>query len=1285
MQQQFRLKQAEFVKVLLILAFTATVQMAHSAEVNKKIKLNWLKYNTYSLHNVAYTPFITFTGAQFNWAQYKGLPIYTSGIFLSTGSKNISVSIKNEVYEELTTLQNIDLLSSDFNLSYSVATEKKADKLLIELIPIRKNIRTGKIERLLSFELAVKYTQTNNAQPFQKTTYASTSVLATGNWLKFNISQTGIYAITAQELKNAGFDIDNIDPRTIKVYGQNAGMLPQLNSAQRFDDLPENAIVVEGESDGVFNETDRIVFYGQAQKDVWKFNSSTNRYDHITNIYTDKTCYFITYGGLSGKRVTTLPALPSFNRQSNEFDHRFLHELDAKNLIKSGRLWLGEEFGKTFNYTFNVGMGNMNTSKPLYMVSAVAARSFSSSSFSVAINGTNLFLQNVSAVEANFERPYADDAYNAGTINVSSPNVTVSYQYNTNQLGSAGWLDYFELQSRNFLKQTTPQFTFRDAQNVGPGFTTEYTITTSTPVTIWDVTKPTAVVQLSTVFNGTTSRFIVATDSLREFISFTGEQTLTVSDFTKVANQNLHGLAASELFIITHPQFINESQTLANLHRTKSGIRVNVITTEQIYNEFSSGNQDLSAIRDFLRMFYKKALSPNDLPKYVTLFGRASYDYKNRIGNNTNFVPTYESVESFDPVNTYNSDDYLGLLDDNEGKWDSNTDTKELLDIAIGRLPAQNNSQANDMVNKIIRYVNSPTFGDWKTKLVFVADDEDYNIHQTQANDLAENAISEFPDYNIRKIFIDAYQEENASGGARNPEAQSEIVRAVEQGAMIINYTGHGGEIGWAAEQILTTDNVQKWTNGNRLPLFVTATCEFSRFDDPARTSAGEMVLLNPNGGGIALFTTVRLVNSGSNLALNTYFYDHIGLDSASAFNHQRLGEILRLTKNDYTSNDKNERNFTLLGDPAMFLAYPTHKVVTTQINQTPVNAVPDTLKAFAKVTISGKITDISNNHLSSYNGVVYPTVYDKTANYQTIANNPPPGSSPMTFTMQNNMIYRGKASVVNGNFSFTFIVPKDIAYEIGYGKLSYAADNGTIDAIGNYQNIMVGQTSDSIPSDGTGPEIKLFMNDEKFVYGGITNPNPTLLIKLHDANGINITGRGVGRDISMVVNNDANKTVVLNEYYQAKLDSYQDGEIRFPMKDLPLGKNMLKTRAFDIYNNPTDAMLEFVVAGSEELALQHILNYPNPFTTQTTFHFDHNKAGEPMTVQVQIYTISGKLIKTLQTDAITNGNHFDQLSWDGRDDYGDAIGKGVYIYKVKVQSSTGKTAEDFQKLVILN
>lgn len=1274
--------------MLSVLLFHGVYFSANAVEIVTPVSLRWNVASDYWMQNKAYPLFYTFENAGYNKHKYGALPIFTSSIPI-TGDQHIQVELRDQVYETLAegvSFQDKELLKSEFVIEKELGYALKKPVLMVQVIPVRINKLTGKIEQLVSFKIVI---QSDGANKFTgvlgKKTFAANSVMASGEWIKIGVNQTGMYALTKAYLKSIGLNMDGIDPRTLKIYGMGAGMLPQKNSDFRYDDVPENAIWVEGEGDGVFNEGDRVIFYGRAQRDVWRYNTVDGRYDHSTNIYSDFTYYFITYGGAQGKRVPEAAAAGTANIQVTEFDQLYVYEQELYNLIKSGRRWMGEEFSRTATLNFPVNMGGLNTAEPLYLRSMVTAHSFVPSTFSVSVNSNPVITHNLAKVIANFEYPYATDTdvLKETTIPVTSGNINISYTYDIPIPGSVGWLDYFELQSRNFLNQPGSMFPFRDSRSVGAGKVSRFNINSGAPVYVWDVSVPVNPVNQTIVPSGSVYSFVAPSNSLREYISFTGQEYLEPVSAVKVANQNLHGLAAADLFIITHPAFVNESQTLADFHASRSGLRVHVVTVDQIYNEFSSGTQDVSAIRDFLRMFYKRAAGVQDMPKYVTLFGRASYDYKNRIPNNTNFVPTYESVESYNPVDTYNSDDYLGMLDDNEGKWDSNADNKELLDVAIGRLPAQDNNQAANMLNKIFNYVNNPVYGDWKTKLVFIADDEDSNVHLIQADQMANNAIANLKNYNVKKIFIDAFKEENTAGGARNPDAQAEIVGAVEQGAMIVNYTGHGGEVGWAGERILNTDDIQRWTNGNRLPLFVTATCEFSRFDDPARTSAGEMVLLNPNGGGIALFTTVRLVNSGSNFELNKYFYNRVGLDSLGALNPLRLGEIMRLTKNDYLLGDRNERNFTLLGDPAIYLAYPKNRIQTTGINNQSVTITPDTLRAFAKVTISGKVTDLQYSTLSGFNGIVYPTVYDKPSTYRTIANNS--ASLQANFTMQNNVIYRGKASVVNGLFSFSFVVPKDISYEIGYGKISYEADNGATDAIGSFSNVIVGTTSDSIPPDNLGPEMKLYLNDEQFVFGGVTNENPTLIVKLKDENGINITGRGVGRDISMVLNNNATKNVVLNDYYQAKTDSYQEGEVRFKIKDLPQGKNMLKTRAYDVYNNSSDAMLEFVVASSQEMALQHVLNYPNPFTTNTTFHFDHNKAGEAITVQVQIFTISGKLIKTLQTDAVTSGNHFDQLRWDGRDDFGDNIGKGVYVYKVKVKSNTGKSAEEFQKMVILN
>ncbi len=1282
--------QTIFLKIdkVALLLFVFLSSFLNAQTVKTKHIINWHTYTNHKSADIIFSKFTSFPEALFPKKGLKHLPYFQFvGDALSPVVHSVVVNpvqfqeVNQEELKQFIYADKSGVIKPEFEIGY----ERGLPKVIVTMVPVVFNPSKGVFEKITEFEIVIQYgTGARTAASFgKKPSYATASVLATGEWVKIGVVNTGVHAISKQYLRSVGVNPDAINPQTIKIYGHGAGMLPQKNSINRYDDLAQMAIFVDGEGDGVFNESDVVLFYGQSQKDVWRYNTSTGIFRHENNIYSDTTYYFFTYGGAAGKRIATSAPAGTATYQTSSGDIKYYYETDAVNLIKSGRIWLGEEFDKTLTKDFSLSFPSLIPSEPLRFTSSVVARSFSTSNFFVTVNNQSLITHSIPAISGKYDGAFASDADGLkSAIFNSGPQININYTFNQTSPGAVGWLDYFEITGRAQLSLSAPQLVFTDARTITPGRVSEFSIASSVPANIWDVTDPVNIANIPSSFANNVVKFSSRTDSLKTYTAFSGSLYFTPSSGQKMANQNLHALQPADLLIITHPQFMNEAAVLAEFHRNHSSLRVNVVNIQEIYNEFSSGSQDVSAIRDFVRMMYMRAPSAADKPKYLTLFGRASYDYKYRLAGNTNYIPTFASINSLDPVGSYNSDDYFGLLDDNEGKWESEIDANnEILDIAIGRLPAQDIAQASVMVSKIIKYATTGDLNDWRTKIVFVADDEDGGIHTSQADGLANYAIGNFKNYNVRKIFIDAYREELGTGGQRNPVAQQEIVRSVEQGALIVNYTGHGGEVGWAEERILNTDDINGWQNGLKLPLFVTATCEFSRFDDPARTSAGEMVLLNPNGGGIALFTTVRLVNSGSNLALNTAFYTRVGLDSASLLQPKAMGEILRLTKNDYI--DLNTRNFALLGDPALKLSLPKAGMSTLTINSNAVGGVQDTIKALQNVTVTGQMKDFSGAPLTTFNGVIYPTIYDKATTYRTIGNNP---TSPvLPFTMQNNVIYRGQASVKNGTFSFSFVVPKDIAYQIGNGKMSYYAQNGVYDAMGMFDRFLVGGTTDSIVSDENGPDIKVYLNDEKFVFGGITDENPLLIVKLNDQNGINITGKGIGRDISLNLNNQTDNTISLNDYYQGKIDDFTSGEVRFRLKNLAAGKNTLRVKAWDTHNNPSESMLDFVVASSEKMAIRQILNYPNPFTTFTTFHFDHNKAGLPLSVMIQIFTVSGKLLKTLESDVVNTGNHFDNLSWDGKDDYGDQIAKGVYVYKVKVKAGSGDTAEEFQKLVILN
>lgn len=1277
-----------FFVIILITAFFLTNSKAAVLRFQRNI--NWKEEKNITKGEQIFSNFISFKDALLT--QNTHWHPYWSEVFrLNTAASNIKVNIQKIVFGNLDNkhqIQNQEILKNvkDYNKQIIIGYETGKSVVGLTFLPIGYDAATSRSLIVTSFEIEITYDVVSpQVLKLNKKGFVSNSVLANGDWFKIAVTKTGFHKLDRNFFQTNGINISGVDPRTIKVYGNGPGLLPQANSAARSDDLVENAILVVGENDGVFDAGDYVLMYGKSQFDVWKQNGSF--IGREKNIYSDTTYYFITFNQGSGKRIGKQTSQPTVVNSQNHHTYCHAHELDALNYGRSGRQFLGEAFDRIPSQNFSFYIDGHNPSDSIIIKSVVASRSLiTPSNFNVSVNNNFLFAHsNIPTVGTNYDGYYYRTSGPViGSFYSTTPAVSVNYRYDNPPGGAIGWLDYFEINAKASLSWYGNQVLYRVTAPEVIG-ATRYTIT-GAPLSarMFNVGDLMNIEELLVDRNGTDVSVVNNTASYTEFAGISDASSYWVPSFVgKIGNQNLHALAQSDAIYITPGLFFAEAMRLAAFHQPK-GIKIHVVNVNDIYNEFSSGSQDVTAIRDFLRMFYTRGSSANDRVKYVTLFGRASYDYKYRTASNSNFVPTYQSSFTESPILSYCSDDYYGFLDDNEGMWDSGADPKEFLDLGIGRLPISNTTEARNAVDKIINYYQSDRMADWRNKIVFVSDDEDYNIHQNDANNMANNVTSRFKNYNIEKIWIDAYREEVVAGGQRNPGAQKAIVDAVQKGCFIINYTGHGGELGWAAERILTIEDVNGWSNLNRLPLFVTATCEFSRFDDPARVSAGELTFLSTKGGSIALFTTVRLVNAFSNTMLNTYFYNRIGLDSTSKQSPKPLGEIMRLTKNDYLPNDKNERNFTLLGDAVMVLAYPQYNVVTTSINNKVVVDVTDTLKALSKVTITGKVIDVSGNLLSNYNGQVFPTVYDKASTYQTLVNNAE--SNPaLQFNMQNNIIYIGSASVVNGIFTFSFIVPKDISYQLGRGKISYYTTNQVNDGNGYNENFVVGGTADSVAADGIGPAVKLYMDDEKFVFGGLTNENPLFIAKLFDENGINTIGRGIGRELTLIIDGDNSKSVSVNDYYKAKTNSYQEGEIRYPLKNISSGKHTATLKSYDTYNNFSENTTEFVVASNEKLALQYVLNYPNPFTSNTTFHFDHNKVGENLTVIIYVYTVSGKLAKTLTAQVTPATSHFDQLTWNGLDDYGDKLANGVYIYKVQVKSMTGKTAEATQKLVILN
>jgi hypothetical protein len=697
-----------------------------------------------------------------------------------------------------------------------------------------------------------------------------------------------------------------------------------------------------------------------------------------------------------------------------------------------------------------------------------------------------------------------------------------------------------------------------------------------------------------------------------------------------------------------------------------------VTDIRKVYNEFSSGAQDLTAIRDFMKMLYDNAPDGQE-PKYLLLFGDASFDYKDRIENNSNFIPTWEDDESLTIVYSIATDDFFGFLD---GPGDN------ILDVGIGRMPVQTIEQAVLGVDKIIHYAtNSPiVMKDWRNTVCFVADDEDSNLHLEQAEEMAVFLDDTYSAYNMDKIYVDAFPQVSTPGGQRAPEVNKAINNRMNKGALVMNYTGHGGEVGWGHERFLEISDINSWANYDQMPIFITATCEFSRYDDPERVSAGEMVYLNTNGGAIAMFTTARATFGGSNFNLNTALFDILFEKDQGEW--YRFGDLIRIAKNDGGVVD-NDRKFILLGDPALKLAYPMLEVHTTKINGENVSTSPDTLRALSTITIEGEIRD-GTDLADSFNGTIFPIVFDKSSIITTLETDPT--SDTTTFELQNNILYKGKAQVTGGKFSFTFIVPKDIAYQYGFGKISYyAEDDNKIDAHGYYRNVVVGGFNQAIEPDLTGPEVQLYMNDEAFVSGGITDQNPIMLAFASDESGINTVGTGIGHDIVAVLDGNTDKPIILNDFYEADLDSYTSGTIRYPFQNLEKGRHTLTLKVWDVFNNSGEAYIEFDVVSSENLVIESLVNYPNPFSNNTTFVISHNQQEESLDFSLMIFNLAGQVVRTFERSLVPTGYRTEAVTWDGTNENGGRVSDGMYLYRMSVKTEQGQTAFEDGKLILLN
>ena len=1114
--------------------------------------------------------------------------------------------------------------------------------------------------------------------------YAENSVLASGKWIQLKIKDNGIYKLTYDDIKKQGIS----DPSKVKIYGYGGWILPEDFSQPYIDDLPEVAVYMDKGSDGVFSSGDYLLFYGHGTT-KWTYNPSNDAYEHENNPYSTYGSYFMTESDTGPKEMETVPvaSIPSGTVNLSVFDDYAVYERDSISILNSGRELFGESFvANSGKQSFIFTVPGITSDPGKARLSFAAAPISAPTPVNLAIDGQSISTMSI-AVPADFYTKANLVERWDNWIGDKTEKVTATVTYNSAGQSVAN-LNFIALNMKRSLQFYPVAYTFFRNKGCLSSAVTYSIGSPPASCQIWDVTPTNDTRLMATALNNGRLEFSAPSSAtLQEFAMVDLSKNFPTPEFAgPVPNQNLHSLPQVDMVILAPTVFLQQAQTLADKHTQQSGLQVAVVDDRLVFNEFSSGTPDATAYRRFMKMFYDRATSDADKPKYLLLFGDGLFDNRHLTSAGAKvdakyYLLTYQVKGSVNETVSYGTDDYFGFLDDNEGK----NIVSATLDIGIGRFPVSSVTQAVNAVDKVTSYMDNKQYGNWKSKLVFSADNTDtppagVAVHASQADQLATYMEQNFPQYLLKKIYIDAYQLVNTNGKLTAPAAKDDLLAQIQKdGCFLVNYTGHGNTTSWSAEDLLNITDIRQMKN-DCLPLWITATCDFGWFDG-FDTSGGEAAFLSTTGGAIALFTTSRVVNSSSNFTLNNQFIRY--LFNKSDGNYLRLGDIFRLSKNK-TGSDDNKLNYVLLGDPALMLNYPQWNIRLDSINGNP---IPDTealeLRANDRATFSGVIVDESGTPVENFSGKLNASVFDSQQTYQALTGTNSNGT-PFSYQSYPGMVYSGNTDINNGTFSFTFNVPKDISYSTTNGKIgmyAYDATQGN-DAAGSFTQYYLSGTNDDYIDSGEGPVIEsMFLNTENFRNGDPVNETPFFYAKVSDVNGINFSGSGIGHSISLRIDNTWIYSN-LNDNYEAINDTL--GTVGFSIPELPAGKHTLLFKVWNILNYSTTDTLNFTVVKGYKPTIVDLQANGNPARTVTYFQLIHNLPETQLNVEVGVYDLTGR---TVWIHSETGSSGFLEnypIQWDLINSAGSRVQPGVYVYRATIRTAYSTETTKAKKIIVL-
>ncbi len=1208
------------------------------------------------------------------------LPLYTQQIQLGKGvnKSDVQIIVEYPEYVELTKEEKKLLSKYNHRLPNNIipqtqfGVERKCTVLEVGVLPfISKN---NKPYRIKSLRIRI---QPNDQQTFSKTLhqnqtsrYANNSVLANGKWVKIKVEKEGIYQITESLIKSWGFS----DINKIKVFGHGGRIQPQIlnfdNGNAPIDDLKEVA---------THRNNDKLLFFAEGTvRFTW--NDAKNSFEHANNHYATASYYFIT----EGEEPLTISTLPEQKggEPLSVISHPVVYDEDAYAWYEGGRQFYDSyNFANGNSKTFTLQTPSAAAGKATLNVSFSASSMSTSTMLEMTCNGTTV-KQSIRACGANES---AVDVKRTMELKDITDKTNVKF-ITTAQRNAR--LNYLLITYPRTLSAADAPYSFMPSTISEEPVT--LTITNASKNTeVWQINNSTnEISKLSATLNNSNLSVPFNNASNLRCVIVNTDQTHPEPTFVQqVENQNLHADANVDMIIIVPESgiFDEQAQRLADAHHKHNNLRCKIVPQHLIFNEFGSGTPDATAIRRYVKMLYDRATTDAEMPKYLLFFGDCLFDnrmiteqskrlsakdYLLSYEDNDNY--SYSQITSVGDLLSYPTDDYFGLLDDGEGL----SVKTEKVDIAIGRFVCSSVENAKTLVDKSIAYLENKNVGAWKNQIVCIGDAKDKNTHMEDSERVVETIAATNDVFNIQRIYPDLYTRETTSVGYRYPKAKEMLTENIKKGALIFNYSGHGSPAQISHAFIFEATDWEQVAS-KALPLWVLASCEILPYDQPTSDFARN-ALFHKDGGAVAFVCASRAVYASENNHLNTAYCNFLLQPNADG-SYNTMGEALRLAKNQLITLGKdrtiNKLKYILAGDPALPLMFPKSKVQLDSINgQLVTESTNIALKA-------GSIARFSGSIAADFNGIITATLYDK---IETLIckNNDKSADEPFTYTERTKVIFEGSDSIKNGKFAFSIPIPKDISYSTESGRISFYAVNDahTIEAHGFNENFHLNGTAANVETtDSIGPSAYIYLNDPEFPNGGTTTASPIFVALLSDSSGINATGISVGHDIELQIDNDPNQIYVLNSYFSYDFGSYQQGRIDYQLEDLAPGRHTLRFRVWDLNNNATTQTLQFNVA-SPHLAAQQLYATHNPATTATQFVANADASHLGGTATFEVYSLLGQLLWTASSPitSATVSQHWDLCSTTGA-----PLPKGLYLYRVVLNSAAGQQSTDAQRILL--